>query len=111
MLNKGQGDLLRRPYLPLRHGANLRLRGFRNFYSHVDSYVEIVLVLPRRKRRKTSKGLINHDKPEVIEPIHREYRPCMCARTQERKNEHGVPTDNACATSMVFRTIEARGGA
>jgi hypothetical protein len=40
MLNKGQGDLLRRPYLPLRHGANLRLRGFRNFYSHVESYVE-----------------------------------------------------------------------
>ena len=40
MLNKGQRDLLRRPYLPLRHGAKTRLLGFRNFYSHVGSYVE-----------------------------------------------------------------------
>ena len=68
MLNKGQGDLLRRPYLPLRHGANLRLRGFRNFYSHVDSYVEIVLVLPWRKWRKTSKGLRGGEGAAMQEP-------------------------------------------
>ena len=43
MLNDGQGDLHRRPYLYLRHGPNLSLVASETPYSYVEFYVESIV--------------------------------------------------------------------